>query len=79
MTNRLRCASRAHGDITVSWDPTKKKEVANAKKTFEDLVAKGYRAWRVDVVEGKRDDTTMLKEFDPEAKEIVILPPLTGG
>lgn len=79
MPNRMRYAARGHGDITVTWDPTKKKETADAKKAFDDLIAKGYRAWRVDLSKDKRDETTMLKEFDPEAAEIVVLPPLTGG
>lgn len=79
MPNRMRCAARGKGDIAMTWDPAKKKEVAEAKKVFDELLGKGYRAWRVDVAKDKRDETTMLKEFDPEAAEIVVLPPLTGG
>lgn len=79
MTNQMRYASRGHGDIKVSWDPKNKEEVKAAKQTFDDLIAKGYRAWRVDLASEKRDESTQLAKFDPEAKDIVVLPPLTGG
>jgi hypothetical protein len=79
MANVMRYAKRGEGDVRLSWDPANKEEVKAAKKAFDDLLKKGYCAWRVDLPVDKRDNTTRITEFDPEAKEIVVLPKMTGG
>lgn len=38
----------AHGDVKLMWDSDNADEVANARRTFTDLQAKGFAAFDVD-------------------------------
>jgi hypothetical protein len=64
------------GDTKVIWDASNPDEVAAAKKTFDDLRAKGFLAYRVKAMGAKGDQ---IFTFDPEAEKIILAPPLRGG
>lgn len=64
------------GDYKVVWDPEDADEVATAKKAFDDLRKKGHNAYEVGR-KGKQGD--LIREFDPEAGQIILAPPMQGG
>ena len=55
------------GDTTTVWDDPKQ-----AEKVFAKFKQKGYGVFRM-------EDRKLIKEFDPEAKGLLITPPLAGG
>jgi hypothetical protein len=63
------------GDTKISWDPANADEVEAARNTFNDLRAKGFLAFKV-VGKAKGEQITA---FDPEAKRIIMAPPMMGG
>lgn len=66
----------ASGDTRIIWNPDNPDEVANAKRTFDDLKKKGYVAYAV-----KRDGEKgeVVKGFDPEAEKLILAPQMRGG
>jgi hypothetical protein len=64
------------GDTKLIWDPDNDVEVASARRTFDDLRAKGFLAYSVDKG-GKKG--TVIREFDPDAEKIILAPPMAGG
>jgi len=72
----LAILDREAGDITVGWDKNSPDEIENAQATFDDMVAKGHLAYRVDKEGGKKEQ---LHKFDPKAERIILSPPLVGG
>ncbi len=64
------------GDLKVIWDSEKEPEVKAAKKQFEELMAKGYLAFKVkkDGEQGEK-----MKEFNPDAEKMILVPMLKGG
>lgn len=64
------------GHTTVKWDPANNDEVEVARATFRELKAKGFRAFRVqgEGKQGERIDT-----FDPQARQLILMPQLVGG
>jgi hypothetical protein len=65
------------GDTKVIWDSDNADEVANARRTFEDLVGrKRYLAFAVKK-DGERG--VQVSEFDPEAGKLILVPRLVGG
>lgn len=64
------------GDTKLVWDYKNDDEVANAKRTFDDLKAKGFLAYSV----GKDGEPgEVLHSFDPKAEKIIMSPPMAGG
>lgn len=63
------------GHSVIEFDPEVVDEVAEVKAEFDKLIAQG---WRGATVEGP-GDATIVKEFDPSAKETVMLRPMAGG
>ena len=64
------------GDSKTIWDPNNADEVAQARKTFNDLKAKGYSAYKV------RDDgkkAEIMVSFDPQAGKLILSPAMAGG
>lgn len=71
------CAmSPKDGDVKVVWNSDNEDEVATARKTFDDLKAKRFAAFRVDKKGGK---ATQMSTFDPDAEAIIMAPPIAGG
>jgi hypothetical protein len=70
------CILDRTGDTKIIWDPAKQDEVDVAKKSFSDLIAKGYRAFKVAASGNKGEQ---IREFDPKAEKIILAPALVGG
>jgi hypothetical protein len=63
------------GDTTIKWGPrSTDEEVDTARKAFKRLRKLGYLAYKVD-----GEDRSQLHEFDPAAREIVMMTPHQGG
>lgn len=60
------------GDDRLAWDARFPEQINDAKKMFNDLVAKGMVPYRVDP-KGKKSPVLMT-EFDPWAEEVVFCP-----
>lgn len=64
------------GDVKKIWDPTRTDEVADAKRSFEELKRKGYRAYKV--TEGGSQGEPM-DTFDEKAGRVLMVPAMQGG
>lgn len=72
----LRVMDTQAGDIKTTWDPDNDDEVEEAERIFDKMKAKGFAAYRV----GKEGDKFgLMREFDPDAKAIIMAPPIAGG
>ena len=65
------------GDTNIMWDPDSDKSIRNAKKKFNDLLGKGYKAFRMSS-KGKKQGSFIL-DFPPHAAELLLIPPMVGG
>lgn len=72
----MRIMDPKEGDLKIVWDSDNTDEVAQAKKTFDELRKKGMAAFRVNK---KGEKTKTLSEFDPDAEAMVLAPPIAGG
>jgi hypothetical protein len=72
---KLRVLSPA-GDDRLAWDRRFLDQVHEARQKFYDLLAKGYKACRVDA-RGRKSE--LIFEFDPDAEEIVFVGAVVGG
>jgi hypothetical protein len=66
------------GDVEVSWTIGNLDEVETARATFDRLHGKGYLAYRTSG-RGSRAQRDQIREFDPQAGRITMVPPLAGG
>lgn len=64
------------GDTKIIWDRSNADEVAAAKKTFDDLIAKRFVAYSVD---DKGNKGAQIRTFDATAGKIILAPALVGG
>lgn len=64
------------GDSRFMWDVTKAEETKAAEKQFKELKKKGYLAYTTDE-KGERGQ--VIREFDPNAGAIIMVPQLVGG
>ena len=71
----IACLDRT-GDTKTIWNPHNTDEVENARRTYNDLRAKKYLAFRVNE---KGDKGEQMNEFDPTAGKIIMVPPFAGG
>jgi len=67
------------GDTTITWNPDREAEVSAAREMFARLRGNRYLAYRRDpeAAGGGRGET--IHEFDPQAREIVMVPQTVGG
>jgi len=65
------------GDTKVIWDPNNADEVAAAKAQFDSLRGKGFSAFLVTGAKGEQGE--QIREFDPKAGRIILIPALQGG
>lgn len=65
------------GHAEIRWKKNDPKDIEIARTTFVEKKAKGYMAYRVDPKTGDKGE--VLKEFDPNAEQIILLPPFAGG
>lgn len=64
------------GDYHIMWDSTRKEEVEQAKKTFNEFKKLGWVAFSV-TTKGDKDE--IIRDFDPEAEKIIMAPKAAGG
>jgi hypothetical protein len=64
------------GHKELKWSTDRSDEVAVAKKTFDNLIAKGYSAF---ASEKKAEPKHLVKTFDPAMEEVVMVPRTVGG
>jgi hypothetical protein len=64
------------GDTRIIWNPDNADEVAQARKTFDDLKSKRFVAYTVSPGGGKGEQ---VSEFDPGAEKMILAPPMAGG
>lgn len=65
------------GDVKKIWDPENEDEVEDARRSFNDLKAKGYAAFEVGIT-GKKT-TRQIREFDPDVGKMILAPVPRGG
>jgi hypothetical protein len=69
------------GDFRFTWNPADADETENARIAFGDLRRSGYVAYKVESERlgrgrGRRE---VIREFDPQAGQIVMVRPVQGG
>lgn len=64
------------GHMTKTWNPTVEETIAEAKRAFEQFRELGYLAA---TVHPETKMKTLIRDFDAEAKEITMMPPVVGG
>lgn len=64
------------GHTEIKWSSNSADETAIARQTFEAMTAKGYQAFRVNNRGGQSE---RLREFDPDAERMLLIPQLKGG
>ena len=65
------------GDTKIMWSQDNEDEVANARRTFDDMKKKGYAAFKV---QGKKGDPgEQVDKFDPAAERYIFTKPQAGG
>lgn len=67
----------SEGDVRKIWDRRNADEVTDARRSFDNLIGKGYSAFHVKGEKGDRGDK--MNRFDPEAERMVLIPPMKGG
>jgi hypothetical protein len=64
------------GDTKVMWNPANSAEVSAARKTFDDLKSKGFKAFNVSK---KGEPGKEISVFDSQAGKLILVPPMAGG
>lgn len=65
------------GDTKVIWSPDRPAEVEEARRTFDNLRAKGYSAFKVTAADGSKGEE--IRAFDPALEKIIMAPRMQGG
>jgi hypothetical protein len=66
------------GDLRKIWNAANADEVEDARRSFEHLVkGKKYLAFRVNPEDNSKGD--QIREFDPDAGKMILVPPVAGG
>lgn len=76
MSNQMAVMGQ-EGDTKVLWDPNNTDEVDNARATFDRMV--GGKKYLAFAVKSDGDKGNQLREFDPQAGKIILVPPMVGG
>lgn len=63
-----------NGHTRTAWDTDSPEEVETARRIFDQLMGRGYRAFRMGAGEG-----VPQRSFDPEDKETLLVPPIRAG
>lgn len=66
------------GDFPIKWHMDKPEEIKAARENFEICKKQKCAFFRVSRVDGK-PTTQKITEFDPNAEEIMVVPPQAGG
>lgn len=65
-----------HGDTETYWDPSDPQSLRKARQLFEDYRKAGCLAFSAREPGG---EASHIRDFDPEAGEIIVTRPLIGG
>jgi len=74
LVSRVPKSMRRAGDTKVIFDPEVEEEVDVAKEQFENLIDKGFTAFKVN----KKGEKSTTK-FNPKEGKYIFLPPIQGG
>ena len=73
---KLRLLKTGHGDLCLAeWDLKLPQSVADAERAFTDNFTAGRLAFRLD----GPGQTKVIRQFDPTAPEILLVPAIQGG
>jgi hypothetical protein len=73
---KLRLLKSGHGDLTLAeWERSRPETVAVAEALFAEHLTPGRLAFRLDGPGQSR----AIRQFDPAAAEILIVPAIQGG
>jgi hypothetical protein len=72
----LRILDGRHGDLETPWARGDATALQTAETRFDEMVKKGYLAFDV---EPGTNQGEQIRRFNPEAKEIVLVPQMRGG
>ncbi len=64
------------GDTKIIWNPESSEEVKNARRSFDDLRKKRFRAFKVKS-DGKAGEE--ITTFDAHAEKLILVPAMAGG
>ena len=64
-----------NGHTSTSWDPDDAAEVERARRTYEALLRRGYRAFGIE----RGGEGRSQPGFDPREKETLLVPPIHAG
>lgn len=64
------------GHTTVNWTQGNEADEDVARTTFITMISRGYNAFRVDPDGGP---SVRMKDFDPAAEKMILIPQLVGG
>ena len=64
------------GHTSTTWDTSRPDEVETARRIFDDLMKRGYRAFRMGGAAGEGVPTST---FDPQDRETLLVPPIRAG
>jgi hypothetical protein len=71
------------GHTTVTWNPEVPASVTDARREFQDLIRRGYEAFRMNVVSENgvivEEKGDRIRAFDPAAGKVIMFPQLRGG
>jgi hypothetical protein len=67
----------ATGHAKYEWDKEDPADVEEMRKIFNQKKALGFSAYRIDPKTG--DKGSIIKEFDPTAERVILVPPMAGG
>jgi hypothetical protein len=65
------------GHTRMTWDTSSPEEVESARRIFNDLMNRGYRAFRMEG--GAGESVPKGGAFDPKDKETLLVPPIRAG
>lgn len=65
-----------NGHTRTTWDTSNAEEVETARRVFDDLTGRGYRAFRISKDGG---DGVPKRTFDPKEEETLLVPPIRAG
>ena len=65
-----------NGHTRTAWDTSSPEEVESAQRIYNDLIKRGYRAFRMDAGAG---EGVPKSAFDPKDKETLLVPPIRAG
>ncbi len=69
-----------NGHTSTTWNPDDAEQVARARRTYEALMRRGYRAFGIERdAEGRTPGVAKDQGFDPREKETLLVPPIHAG